>query len=628
MDRMFCVFCGDVPGLVLIPYVTTQHGMPSPPPGPPRSPWKKARRTKAVSGTSLDEDYFDEGGYQCAALCMHPMVFISHGPFGSGGPRVHPFLQLHRVGLLLATCFCPDLYAACCTRPKDIPSMHELTRLHTTQTDAMWISGEHFKFDQQHNSRCGSPNGSAGRLSFGTLNLSSHSETIYESRRLSRDGSDASMESLPDRLDASTLSPKNSSNANISSTSLISAASTKYSPSRARPNDGPPSPAPLLGQKLNMSGGSPKTEDRNNRSLLSNVATIAQLRTSSPVQSDSPLHPLRLFNSAFATPTNRPHRDETDESAMSSAATQSLSFALPPRRPLECGQYYRRRNPFLGVDAITHSPYDVSRLAYPSMQSRHKTRLTVRNFQHDFFDFQEIARDACSTVYRCYRKIDLCPYAVKEVRSNGKKEICREDLLREIYAHASQSDNIHMVRYYNAWEQEDAMYIQTELCDGTLDAVRLKQGPLHEGALKDILVQLAAGLAYMHSHNLAHLDVRPANMHWTSRGVYKLGGFRLVTVADLPEHIEQGTKQYIRYGVASFLIFFLVRETPMRNIVVYVAAKRQVEYGTCKHDEYVRTHIKFFNLLVHMLWSACILSWRGTNELPCQHTYIQHMAKY
>jgi hypothetical protein len=424
----------------------------------------------------------------------------------------------------------------------------------------MWISGEHFKFEQQ-NSHPASPNGlsaEAGRLSFGTLDLSSHSETIYESRRMSREGSVTSTESLPDRLDASTLSPKNSSShANTSCTSLISAASTKYSPSRTRhAGDCPPSPAPLLGQKLSMCGGSPKSEERNNDcSIMSKRATAPQLRVSSPVQSDSPLHPLRLFNSAFATPTNRPHRDESDESAMSSAATQSLSFALPPRRPLECGQYYRRRNPFLGVDAITHSPYDVSRLAYPSLHSsRHKTRLTVRSFQHDFFDFQEISRNSCSTIFKCYRKIDLCPYAVKEVRSNGKKEACREQLLREIYAHAAQSDNIHMVRYYNAWEQEDALYIQTELCGGTLDAMRLKQGPLLEATLKDILVQLAAGLAYMHAHNLAHLDVRPANIYWTERGIYKLGGFRLVTVADLPEHIEQGTKKYLRYCLMVILL--------------------------------------------------------------------------
>ena len=49
-----------------------------------------------------------------------------------------------------------------------------------------------------------------------------------------------------------------------------------------------------------------------------------------------------------------------------------------------------------------------------------------------------------------------------------------------MYVHAQ-------VRYYNAWEQDDRLYIQMELCSGTLAQLRRRAGPLPEPALLDLL---------------------------------------------------------------------------------------------------------------------------------------------
>jgi hypothetical protein len=58
---------------------------------------------------------------------------------------------------------------------------------------------------------------------------------------------------------------------------------------------------------------------------------------------------------------------------------------------------------------------------------------------------------------------------VKEINNEFRSERERERLLREIYALSTQGDNVHVVRYFNAWEQDDKLYIQTELCTGSLD---------------------------------------------------------------------------------------------------------------------------------------------------------------
>jgi wee1-like protein kinase len=171
--------------------------------------------------------------------------------------------------------------------------------------------------------------------------------------------------------------------------------------------------------------------------------------------------------------------------------------------------------------------------------------LTVRSFHHDFYNFQEIGKGSFGKVYRCVRKIDLCPYAVKEITSKFRNERDREHVLREIYALATQGDNVHVVRYYNAWEQDDKLYIQMELCSGTISQMRKRDGPFPEKTILDITVQLATGLAFMHAHNLAHLDIKPDNIYTTERGIFKLGDFGLVTSADAKEHVEEGDRRYL-----------------------------------------------------------------------------------
>jgi hypothetical protein len=132
--------------------------------------------------------------------------------------------------------------------------------------------------------------------------------------------------------------------------------------------------------------------------------------------------------------------------------------------------------------------------------------LTTRSFMDDFCDLKEIGRGSIGRVFSCRRKIDLSLYAVKEINKRFRSELERERLLREIYALSTQGDNIHVVRYFNAWEQDHKLYIQMELCMGSLNDMRKRQGSLPEDTLKDILVQVATGLAFMHAHNIAHLD--------------------------------------------------------------------------------------------------------------------------
>jgi len=95
------------------------------------------------------------------------------------------------------------------------------------------------------------------------------------------------------------------------------------------------------------------------------------------------------------------------------------------------------------------------------------------------------------------------------------------------------------VRYYDAWFENDILFIQTEFCErGTLADLAQTTHEFTEQELLNILAQVARGLRHFHSLNLVHLDIKPENIYIASNGLYKIGDFGLVCRADAREVSE------------------------------------------------------------------------------------------
>lgn len=100
-----------------------------------------------------------------------------------------------------------------------------------------------------------------------------------------------------------------------------------------------------------------------------------------------------------------------------------------------------------------------------------------------------------------------------------------ERALREVQALAALSGSRHVVRYFDAWIEDDLLYIQLEHCSGcSLGALldRFKPQHIPEAVLCKVLCHIAQALHDMHSKKMVHMDVKLQNVLVADGDVYKV----------------------------------------------------------------------------------------------------------
>ncbi|KAL1007396.1 hypothetical protein UPYG_G00086210 [Umbra pygmaea] len=184
----------------------------------------------------------------------------------------------------------------------------------------------------------------------------------------------------------------------------------------------------------------------------------------------------------------------------------------------------------------------------------------------EFHELEKVGAGEFGSVFKCVKRLDGCIYAIKRSKKPLAGSVDEQNALREVYAHAVLGQHPHVVRYYSAWSEDDHMLIQNEYCNGgTLaDVVTENYRTMQlfsELDLKDLLIQVARGLKYIHSTLLVHMDIKPSNI-FLSRGtvvclddldedegpntnvVYKIGDLGHVTRIDNPQ-VEEGDSRYL-----------------------------------------------------------------------------------
>ncbi|KAI3975248.1 hypothetical protein MKX01_033488 [Papaver californicum] len=119
----------------------------------------------------------------------------------------------------------------------------------------------------------------------------------------------------------------------------------------------------------------------------------------------------------------------------------------------------------------------------------------------------------------------------------------RRQALMEVQALAAFGYHKNVVGYYTAWFENEQLFIQMELCDGSLSIKRSSQLFTEDEAL-EVMHQIALALMFIHERGIAHLDVKPDNIY-VKNGVYKLGDFGCATLLDKSLPIEEGDACYM-----------------------------------------------------------------------------------
>ncbi|XP_007886045.2 wee1-like protein kinase [Callorhinchus milii] len=200
----------------------------------------------------------------------------------------------------------------------------------------------------------------------------------------------------------------------------------------------------------------------------------------------------------------------------------------------------------------------------PITESNMKSRYTT-----EFHELEKIGSGEFGSVFKCVKRLDGCIYAIKRSKKPLAGSVDEQNALREVYAHAVLGQHTHVVRYYSAWAEDDHMLIQNEYCNGgsLSDAVSdnyRNRHYLNEPELKDLLLQVARGLKYIHSMSLVHMDIKPSNIFISKKLVtnstadegddddcilstniiYKIGDLGHVTRVSNP-HVEEGDSRFL-----------------------------------------------------------------------------------
>ncbi|KAL6447336.1 hypothetical protein ACFW04_001519 [Cataglyphis niger] len=196
----------------------------------------------------------------------------------------------------------------------------------------------------------------------------------------------------------------------------------------------------------------------------------------------------------------------------------------------------------------------------------------ISRYHKEFHELDLIGSGSFGSVYKCINRLDGCTYAVKRSRKPIAGVVSESSALNEVYAHAVLGKHQHVVRYYSAWAEDSHMIIQNEYCNGgsLADAIanlQKEKKQFSKAEMRQLLLHVAEGLKYIHSMQLVHMDIKPANIFISREGklpssnydstddgfeedetvdeiTYKIGDLGHVTSINNP-HVEEGDCRYL-----------------------------------------------------------------------------------
>ncbi|KAI4348589.1 hypothetical protein L6164_009297 [Bauhinia variegata] len=110
--------------------------------------------------------------------------------------------------------------------------------------------------------------------------------------------------------------------------------------------------------------------------------------------------------------------------------------------------------------------------------------------------------------------------AVKIIpKSKMTTAIAIEDVRREVKILRALTGHRNLVQFYEAYEDDDNVYVVMELCKGgeLLDRILSRGGKYSEEDAKFVMIQILSVVAFCHLQGVVHRDLKPENFLFTSK---------------------------------------------------------------------------------------------------------------
>ncbi|XP_053671266.1 membrane-associated tyrosine- and threonine-specific cdc2-inhibitory kinase [Anopheles nili] len=168
-------------------------------------------------------------------------------------------------------------------------------------------------------------------------------------------------------------------------------------------------------------------------------------------------------------------------------------------------------------------------------------------YEQCFEQLTKVGEGSFGEVFKVRSRIDGRLYAVKKsktfFRSSHSRQVCFEEVRR----YEQFSDHENCVKLYQAWEQDDRLYMQMELCRENLEVYAREHQQLQDEKIWSILLDLLLALKSLHDRDLIHLDIKLDNILVTDDGTCKLADFGIVF------DLTKGNTRYAMEGDSRYM---------------------------------------------------------------------------
>lgn len=276
----------------------------------------------------------------------------------------------------------------------------------------------------------------------------------------------------------------------------------------------------------NFSGNFNTTQSRRPSPTSSGVAKACFIAT---------LSRLVPLNNPFLTDRDKHVFPQVSHHGNASESFQSMDHLLTPRDDANAANStdpvmdfsglpaIENQQPFMGIISSLHLLEHHKQLNQENTLKRIVASLGQLPRSLEFYTLGPAGRGAFSEVLQCVHRVDGCTYAIKKNITPIIGDKKRLEALNEVFTLSALQGHLNILRYCDAWIEDRGkfIYMQTEyLSQGNLQALYVDQKkPMPLPELLAFAEDVSSALEFIHSKDIAHVDIKPDNIFRANRGL-------------------------------------------------------------------------------------------------------------